>query len=162
MAEYIEQSILEEPTNVVYISELCEKFSYFMEKPGLEKIKCLSNVLKACLIGTLVKNFAVEYSDRTGPQPLLLRSGGVHEIPGCYSVSQRLVFLWSLAQINTLDSALFSREKDAPQSIPGWSGFCIVAQSDQIIRQVTFGIYWSYPPLLLSCLQCILCWCVHW
>ena len=50
LAEYIEQSILEDPTNVVYISELCEKYSYFMEKPGLEEMKCQSYVLKARLI----------------------------------------------------------------------------------------------------------------
>ena len=50
LAEYIEQSILEEPTNVVFISELCEKYSYFMEKPWLEEIKCQYFVLKARLI----------------------------------------------------------------------------------------------------------------
>ena len=88
-----------------------------------------------------MKNFAVEYnaSDRTGPRPLLLRSGGVHEIPGCYSVSRRLVFLWSLAQISTLDSALYGQEKDAPQSVPDWSGFCNVAQSDQILWPSNIG-----------------------
>ena len=49
-----------------------------MEKPWLEK-----NVDLTCsqlvYLNSLEKNFAVEYnaSDRTGPQPLLLRSGGV-------------------------------------------------------------------------------------
>ena len=50
LTEYIEQSILEEQTNVFYISELCEKYSYFMKKPGLEEMKCQSIVLKAFLI----------------------------------------------------------------------------------------------------------------
>ena len=49
-AEYMEQSILEELTNVFYISELCETYSYFMKKPGLEEMKFQSFVLKAFLI----------------------------------------------------------------------------------------------------------------
>ena len=52
-------------------------------------------------------------------QVALLRSGGVYEIPGCYSVSRRLVFLSILAWISSRDSALYGREKDAPQSVPG-------------------------------------------
>ena len=49
----------------------------------------------------------------------LLRSGGVHEIPVCYSVSGRLVVLWSLAWISALGGILYGREEDAPQSVPG-------------------------------------------
>ena len=49
----------------------------------------------------------------------LLRSGGVHEIPVCYSVSGRLLVLWSLAWISALGGVLYGREKDAPQSVPG-------------------------------------------
>ena len=92
-------------------------------------------------------NFAVEYnaSDCTGPQPLLLRGGGIREIPGCYSVSRRLVFLWSLARIRILDCALYGREKDAPQSVAGWPGFCNVAQSDQILWPSNIG-YLSVIP----------------
>ena len=93
-------------------------------------------------------NFTVEYnaSDCTGPQPVLLRSGGIHEIPGCYSVSRRLVFFWSLARIRTLDSALYGQEKDAPQSVADWPGFCNVAQSDQILRPSKIG----YLPVIPS------------
>ena len=93
-------------------------------------------------------NFAFEYnaSDCTGPQPLLLQGAGIREIPGCCSVSRRLVFLWSLAPISIIDGALYGREKDAPQSVPGWPGFCNVAQSDQIIWPSNIG----YLPVITS------------
>ena len=93
-------------------------------------------------------NFAVEYNagDCTGPQPFLLRSGDIHKIPGCYSGSRRLIFLWSLARIRTFDSALYGREKDSPQSVAGWTGFCNVAQSDQILRPSNIGYLPVIPP----------------
>ena len=67
---------------------------------------------------SLVKTFTVQHnaSDHTGPQPLLLRSGGAHEIQ---VATQYLVFLWNLALISTLESALYGREKNAPQSVAG-------------------------------------------